>query len=185
MELDPGAGGEGRGAGGRNVNPSPAPRPSPPPFELASRSPAETEALGERIGRMLSGGEIVALIGPLGAGKTVFVRGLARALGCPPEEVASPTYVLERVYPGRLVLRHLDAYRLSGAEEFEASDLGAGLGAAGAVAAVEWADRVAGAMPAGALEIVFEVTGDAERRIRLAAGSDPGRRLLERLAAGE
>jgi tRNA threonylcarbamoyladenosine biosynthesis protein TsaE len=152
--------------------------------EFITRTPAETEALGERLGRLLSGGEVLALIGPLGAGKTVFVRGLARALGCAPGEVASPTYVLERVYPGRLALRHLDAYRLSGAAEFEASDLGAALGASGSVAAVEWADRVAGAMPAGGLEVNIAVLGADERRLVFRAGSEPGRRLLGLLPAG-
>jgi tRNA threonylcarbamoyladenosine biosynthesis protein TsaE len=151
---------------------------------FVTHTPTETEALGERLGRLLSGGEVLALVGPLGAGKTVFVRGLARALGASPGEVASPTYVLERIYPGRLVLRHLDAYRLSGAAEFEASDLGAALGAAGSVAAVEWADRVAGAMPAGGLEVSIEVPGADERHLVFRADSERGREVLEQLAAG-
>jgi tRNA threonylcarbamoyladenosine biosynthesis protein TsaE len=159
-------------------------RSSNPPLEIVTRSPAETEALGKRLGRLLSGGEVLALVGPLGAGKTVFVRGLARALGASSGEVASPTYVLERVYPGRLLLRHLDAYRLSGPGEFEAADLGSGLGAAGSVAVVEWADRVAGALPAERLEIAFEVLDATARRIALRAGSERGRRLLAGLIAG-
>ncbi|HOX07563.1 MAG TPA: tRNA (adenosine(37)-N6)-threonylcarbamoyltransferase complex ATPase subunit type 1 TsaE [Planctomycetota bacterium] len=164
------------------MGPGDVPGSSKAPLELLTRSPAETEALGERLGRLLAGGEVIALTGPLGAGKTAFVRGLARGLGCPPGEVASPTYVLERVYPGRLLLRHLDAYRLSGAEEFEASDLGAGLGGPGSAAAVEWADRVAGALPAGRLVMDFAVLDGTARSIRLSAGSEPGRRLLEALA---
>lgn len=127
---------------------------------------------------------MLALTGPLGAGKTAFVRGLARALGVPAGEVASPTYVLERVCRGKaLVLRHLDAYRLSGPEEFEASDLGAALGAPGSVAAVEWADRVAGALPRERLDIVFENLGGDGRRLTVAAGGERGRGVLERLSS--
>jgi tRNA threonylcarbamoyladenosine biosynthesis protein TsaE len=152
---------------------------------MISHSPEETEALGERLGRELAGGEVIALTGPLGAGKTVFVRGLARALGCPAGEVASPTYILERVYPGRLLLRHLDAYRLSGAAEFEAADLAAGLSAPGSVAVLEWADRVAGALPADRLEIRFEVLDAATRRLFCSAGSERLRGLAGHLAAAE
>jgi len=151
--------------------------------EIVTRSAAETEALGLRLGGLLSGGELLALVGPLGAGKTVFVRGLARALGCPAREVASPTYVLERVYPGgRLTLRHLDAYRLSGAAEFESSDLGAGLAAPGSVAVIEWADRVASALPGERLEVAFENLGGDARRLVLAARGERYRRLLDNLA---
>ena len=184
MAAATGARGEGRGAREQTRKAPHAPRPTSQPLEFITRTPTGTEALGERLGRLLSGGEVLALVGPLGAGKTVFVRGLARALGCAAGEVASPTYVIERLYPGRLLLRHLDAYRLSGAAEFEASDLGAALGAAGSVAAVEWADRVAGAMPAGGLEVGIEVLGADERRLVFRADSDRGRRILERLAAG-
>ena len=153
-------------------------------MEIVTRSAAETEALGLRLGGLLSGSELLALVGPLGAGKTVFVRGLARALGCPEEAVASPTYVLERVYPGgRLTLRHLDAYRLSGAAEFEASDLGAGLSAPGSVAAIEWADRVRDALPAERLEISFENLGGDARRLCLAGRGEHHRRLLDNLAS--
>jgi tRNA threonylcarbamoyladenosine biosynthesis protein TsaE len=151
--------------------------------EVISRSPAETEALGAGLGALLAGGEFIALTGPLGAGKTVLVRGLARALGCPPGEIASPTYVLERVCRGRLVLRHLDAYRLSGAGEFEAADLGAALAEPGAVAVLEWADRVAEALPAERLEIAFEVLPGEERRLRLAGRGARYLELVERLSA--
>jgi len=175
-----------RGGGGPAPKlPNPEPRTPNPAVQFVSGSPAETEALGERLGRWLAGGEVIALTGPLGAGKTVFVRGLARALGCPPEAVASPSYVLERVYPGRLVLRHLDAYRLSGAAEFEAADLAAALSAPGSVAVLEWADRVSGALPADRLEVAFEVLDAAARRLGFSAGSGRLRRLIARLAAGE
>ena len=152
-------------------------------MELTSRSPEETERLGLLLAGLLRGGELICLVGELGAGKTVFVRGLAAGLGCAPGEVASPTYVLERVYAGReLDLRHLDAYRLSGAEEFEASDLGAALGDGSAVTAVEWADRVDDALPAERLTLTFEPAADDERRIRASAAGARHRELLAAFA---
>ena len=152
-------------------------------MELTSHGPAETEALGERLGRLLVGGELVCLIGGLGAGKTVFVRGLARALGCPPESVASPTYVIERFYPGRLELRHLDAHRLSGGDEFEEADLAAGLTSPGRVSVLEWADRVEAALPSERLEVLFEVEGASRRQVQLRACGGGYRALVKRLEA--
>jgi tRNA threonylcarbamoyladenosine biosynthesis protein TsaE len=151
--------------------------------EFDSASAAETESLGRRLGALLSGGELVCLLGELGAGKTVFVRGLAAALGCPLAEVASPTYVLERVYRGeRLYLRHLDAYRLSGAEEFEAADLASRLASADAVAALEWADRVEEALPDERLSVVLTVNGGDARKLVFRAQGGRYETLVERLA---
>jgi tRNA threonylcarbamoyladenosine biosynthesis protein TsaE len=156
-------------------------------FAIASASAGETEAFGERLGRLLAGGETICLCGQLGAGKTVLVRGLARGLGCPAGEVASPTYVLERNYRGgRLLLRHLDAYRLSGAEEFEAADLavpGPAADGAGAVSVLEWADRVTEALPPERLDVNISVAADGQRRLELKARGAGPAGLLERLAA--
>ena len=152
-------------------------------MEIATRNAAETESLGERLGRLLSGGELVCIIGELGSGKTAFVRGLARALECPLSEVASPTYVLERVYQGkRLALRHLDAYRLRGPEEFEEADLAGQLSAPGMVAALEWADRVEDALPAERLEVRLDILGESERRLVFAASGERYQDLLLQLA---
>jgi len=162
-----------------------------PAVEIVTRSAAETESLGERLGGLLSGGELVCLIGELGTGKTVFVRGLARGLGCPLDEVASPTYVLERVYQGKrlarqssggLALRHLDAYRLRGPEEFEEADLVRQLSAPGMVAALEWADRVEGALPAERLEVRLGSLGESERRLIVMACGRRYQELLLQLA---
>jgi tRNA threonylcarbamoyladenosine biosynthesis protein TsaE len=136
--------------------------------EVETASPGETEALGERLGRTARGGEIVGLEGELGAGKTCFVRGLARGLGADPDAVASPTFVIATEYRGgRLPLQHVDLYRL----ETPLRDtlfLREVLYGAG-VAAVEWFDRL---LPAAA-EDVLRVTlrhGDGDRRtIALAA----------------
>jgi len=154
-------------------------------LKLTTAGPAETEALGERLGSLLCGGELVCLFGQLGAGKTVFVRGVARAMGCPPDEVSSPTYVLERVYRGEhLLLRHLDAYRLSGADEFEETDLGSPDLPANVVSALEWADRVSEALPAERLDVRIEVSADGRRCIEIMGHGDRGETVLAGLAAG-
>src|SRR5262252_3202345 len=109
--------------------------------EVQTGSPAETEALGERLGATADGGELVGLEGELGAGKTCFVRGLARGLGIDPDAVASPTFVIATEYRGgRLPLHHVDLYRLEPplADTLFLREVLHGAG----VAAVEWFDRV-------------------------------------------
>jgi tRNA threonylcarbamoyladenosine biosynthesis protein TsaE len=107
--------------------------------ELVTTSPAETEAQGEALGSRLRVGDVVLLIGDLGAGKTTFVRGVARGAGSE-APVASPTFQLVRIYPGRLQLAHVDLYRIEKPPELaelgleELADQGAVL--------VEWGDRL-------------------------------------------
>jgi len=147
------------------------PAPAGAPAERESAGARQTRALGARLAGLLPAGAVVGLSGPLGAGKTVFVQGLAEGLRVPREaRVTSPTFVLLRIYPGRtLRLYHFDAYRLSGPAELV--DLGALeiFGAPGGVSAVEWADRVAGALPAERLDLSIEITGEATRLLTLAA----------------
>jgi tRNA threonylcarbamoyladenosine biosynthesis protein TsaE len=136
--------------------------------ELTTASPAETEALGERLGRAALGGEVLGLEGELGAGKTCLVRGLARGLGADPELVASPTFVIATEYRGgRLPLHHVDLYRLEpplGDALFLREVLyGAG------VAAVEWFDRLPPAAGEDALRVVLRHGKGDHRSIRLAA----------------
>ena len=139
-------------------------------------------ALANRLGKMLTGGELICLQGDLGAGKTVFVRGLAEGLGCDLSEVSSPTYVLERVYPGRrLLLRHLDAYRLSGPEEFEESDLNSGLNAPDTVSALEWPGRVEDSLPAFRLDVRITATGENERKISMTVRQGCCEKLIGKL----
>ena len=135
-------------------------------ISLETSSPEETEAAGEELGRRLRQGDLVLLRGELGAGKTTFVRGIAR--GCGSEApVASPTFQFVRIYPGRLQLAHVDLYRLEKSDELR--DLGLDeLLDAGAVV-VEWGDRIDGNDETGGADaamISIEHTGGDRRRIR-------------------
>ncbi len=103
-----------------------------------SRSEAETEALGRAFAATLNAGDVVLLEGPLGAGKTAFVRGMARGLGANAGDVSSPTFTLLQEYAGRLTLFHADLYRLS---PREVDELGLGELSTDGVLAVEWPER--------------------------------------------
>lgn len=130
---------------------------------------AATTALGRRLGQRLFAGAVVALVGPLGAGKTHLVRALAEGLGVADSRcVTSPTFVLIQEYPGRLPIYHFDTYRLAGEAAF--AELGAGEYLEGdGVCLVEWADRVPGCLPADHLRVELELTGPTSRRARLEA----------------
>lgn len=123
------------------------------------------------MGAACRGGEVVLLTGELGAGKTAFVRGLARGLGVDPGEVASPTFVLLTSYPGRLTLHHADLYRLAG----DGDELELGLeelpGPRG-VLAVEWAERLAVTPWDRTMRVTLEHAGGDDRRVRLEGLAD-------------
>jgi tRNA threonylcarbamoyladenosine biosynthesis protein TsaE len=141
------------------------------PGEWTTATPAETFELGRRTGARLAGGEILLLSGPLGAGKTVFVKGLAAGLGLDPDEVNSPTFTLvNRHAEGRLLLYHLDLYRLDeGASAAHAVDLDELLSDERAVIVIEWAERMGRyPLPAGAWRVQIEGDGGDPRRVRLA-----------------
>lgn len=113
-------------------------------------------------------GAVVALNGPLGAGKTRLVSELAAALGVNPDEVASPTFVLLHEYAGLRPIFHCDAYRLRSARELW--ELGVEeMFESAAIVLIEWAERVTDALPAEHLEVRIEVTGDTSRRFNLRA----------------
>jgi len=129
--------------------------------DVVTNSPAETEAEGERLGGLLRQGDLLLLKGDLGAGKTTFVRGVARGAGSS-AHVASPTFQLVRVYPGRLQLAHVDLYRVEAGDQL--ADLGLDeLLDQGAVV-VEWGDRLEAAEAA---LLSIEHLGGDRRRLRV------------------
>ena len=134
-----------------------------------SHSVADTEAVAAELARTLRGGECVALDGDLGAGKTQFVRGLVAGLGGNPRAVSSPTFVLLNVYdaaPIRLSVFHLDAYRVGGADDFEAIGFSELLGQGGVVV-VEWAGRVRDLLPPERITVRIAPQGRHDRRIEI------------------
>jgi tRNA threonylcarbamoyladenosine biosynthesis protein TsaE len=130
---------------------------------VITASEAETEEAGADLGRRVHAGAVILLYGDLGAGKTAFVRGLARGLGASTDEVSSPTFTIVQEYAGAsLTLYHVDLYRL---EPREVDDLGLDdLIEGGAVVAIEWAERWKN-RPGGAIEVRIENAGPDSRRI--------------------
>ena len=125
----------------------------------------ETEDAGERLAKCLHAGAVVALYGDLGAGKTAFVRGMARGLELR-EQVSSPTFTIVNEYPGTPALFHFDMYRLKNAEELYAIGWDDYLARDGIVV-TEWTENVEEAIPADAVRVTIERTGDTGRRIRI------------------
>jgi tRNA threonylcarbamoyladenosine biosynthesis protein TsaE len=135
-----------------------------------SDTPAATHALGRELGRLATPGLVVALIGRLGMGKTLFVRGVAEGLGVVDWQrvVSSPTFVFLQEYAGRLPIYHFDTYRLSRSQDF--IDLGPEEYLEGAgVCLIEWADRVMEHLPNDRLTIEFQNRGESCREIFLTA----------------
>jgi len=136
------------------------------PSERITGAVAETERAAEELARGFRGGEVVLLQGELGAGKTAFVRGLARGLGIDPDGVSSPTFVLLTRYPGRLHLDHADLYRLAG--DGDERELGLEeLPGPDGVLAVEWAERLERPPWLRWWSVALEHAGDDRRRLRM------------------
>ena len=137
------------------------------PVEFTTRSPEETQQIGERLGACLGPGDVVGLVGELGGGKTTFIQGLAKGLGLDPAHVKSPTFILMREYPGgRVPLIHIDAYRLEGEASIVWLDL-EWLLSPRKVTAVEWADRFVGCLPDDHVEIRFAHKSANQRTLTL------------------
>ena len=132
---------------------------------IISKCETETEAAGETLAKTLPNGAVVALYGDLGAGKTAFVRGMARGLGIK-ARVNSPTFTIVNEYPGERELFHFDMYRLKGAEEL--FDIGwEDYLARGGICAVEWSENVAGAFEGDEIVVRIEKSGEQERLIHI------------------
>jgi tRNA threonylcarbamoyladenosine biosynthesis protein TsaE len=139
--------------------------------EFASHNEHETFEVGRRLGTQLSGGEILLLSGPLGAGKTVLVKGIASALGLDAEDVTSPSFTLVNPHQGRLLIYHIDLYRLDeGASAAHAVDLDEILTDEKAVVIIEWAERMGRyPLPVNVWRIGISGDGDEPRKISVVA----------------
>lgn len=150
-----------------------------PDLELHSASVEYTHAVGAALGKIVRGGDVLALQGDLGAGKTNFVQGLARGLNIT-EDVNSPTFILANEYnSGRLPLYHVDAYRVENADEAEGFGLDDYLNSDG-VTVVEWAERVRAALPRDVLWVELEYVSENGRRLHAnALGPRAGELLMQ------
>lgn len=151
---------------------------------LETESAAETQAVAAQLARHLRGGDVVALVGDLGTGKTAFTQGLAAGLGIT-APVTSPTFVLVNRYratDGR-VLQHADCYRLADAPA-EMWDIGlTDLMAGDEIVVIEWADRIADLLPAERLEITFAYLAENRRRLTFVGHGARWTTLVRRLRA--
>jgi len=133
---------------------------------MISKSVAETIKIGENFANTLNGGEVILLRGDLGAGKTHFVKGVAKALGIT-KTVTSPTFTLHNIYKGeKLTLNHFDFYRIT-EEEAEALGLEEYFGKSDAVCFIEWSENISGLLPKQNIVVNIAVTGEKTREIEI------------------
>jgi tRNA threonylcarbamoyladenosine biosynthesis protein TsaE len=151
---------------------------------LRSRSAAATRRLGERLGRLVRPGDVVALVGDLGAGKTQLVRGACAGARVPAAEVSSPSFAIVATYRGRIPVHHADLYRIGDEDELYGTGFGDLVGGEGALL-VEWADRIPGALPAERLTIrlAHDDRAPSVRHVELEGVGIRHAELARRLAA--
>jgi len=151
---------------------------------LISKSAEETLEIGRIIGEQLGAGDVLALTGDLGSGKTCLTQGIARGLRVPEEyRITSPTFTLINEYPGRVRLYHMDMYRLTGPEDL--ADMGYedyfyGDG----VVVIEWAEKITDVLPAENLRASLRYINESSREIRMAGGAGKAGRIIAALKAG-
>lgn len=150
-------------------------------MEKAVESERELRAFGVRLGAALMGGEVIELIGDVGAGKTTLTKAIAAGMGVT-DDVGSPSYTLSQVYeaPHGLRLTHYDFYRLDD-PGILASELAEVLSDERTVTAIEWGDIVAGVLPTDHLQIRITPLSETERQLTLVASGDKSNRILESL----
>lgn len=131
--------------------------------EFLTKSAAETEALGERLAARLKPGSVVALFGPMGAGKTALTRGIARGFGIA-EGVSSPTFALVHEYDGRLTVYHFDMYRVESWDDLYSTGFFDDLDAGGVIV-VEWSENIENAIPDGAIRVSLRRGASDDERV--------------------
>lgn len=145
-----------------------------------TNSPEETIHLGGKIGKLLKQGDVVALIGNLGAGKTVIANGLCRGIGVKEDYITSPTYTIINQYDGRIPVYHIDLYRLNDSKELYNLGWDEYIYGNG-TCIIEWADKAGEMLPEEYLMVNIKATGTNKRQIILQAKSSSYKNLLERV----
>ena len=141
-------------------------------LSLTSNSPADTFSIARALGEALRPGDVVALYGDLGAGKTLFCKGVGEVLGIPSDRILSPTFTIVTEHAGPVLLNHIDVYRLSStrdADEIGMRELLSGDG----VCLVEWAEKIEELLPTDCIRVTFTISGDDRREIAVAAPDLP------------
>lgn len=160
------------------------PRTQNSDITLISESIEDTQSIGKIIGENLSGGDIVALIGELGSGKTCITQGIARGIGVPGEyQITSPTFTLINEYPGRTTLYHLDTYRLSGSKDLE--DMGYEEYFYGdGIIVIEWAEKIKDILPEECLYVYLRYVDENKRGIKICDHKDKIEKISKKLKEG-
>jgi tRNA threonylcarbamoyladenosine biosynthesis protein TsaE len=150
------------------------------PFSVEAATFEDTKAWGRRLGRALRPGDVVGLVGPLGAGKTTLTQGIAEGAGVPPSRhVASPTFALVNEHPGRIPFVHADLYRVRTPSEL--AELGLDEAFDHAAAVIEWIDRFPDAAPADHLRVSLSIQPNGTRRLDVQAQGPASQRLATAL----
>ena len=155
--------------------------PSEAAKEFTTASIEQTRQLGEQLGRCLRSGDVVALYGELGSGKTTLIQGVAKGVGVEPDRVKSPTFVLQREYPGATPLIHIDGYRLQGGDDVAWLDTEL-MFAPSKITVIEWAERFEGLLPAGRLEIRLQHVSANRRKLTFRAVSPRAEQILRTMS---
>jgi len=168
---------------GGNMAADPIRNPVRAIINLHTHSEAETHAIGVALAKVLVAGDVVALEGPLGSGKTCLVRGIADGLGLPTSSVSSPTFVISQEYDvdGLTPLVHIDAYRLRGPDDLDAIGWEDLMQSKEPIVAVEWPSRIAAALPSRLISIAFTHAGEHDRLLSISSSST----LVERMQSVE
>jgi len=141
-------------------------------LSFTSNSPADTLEIARGLGAALRPGDVVALTGDLGAGKTLFCKGVGGAMGIAPDRILSPTFTIVTEHLGPLPLTHIDVYRLSGAREADEIGMRELLSGDG-VCLVEWAEKIEELLPIDCIRVTFTISGGDRREIAIAAPDHP------------
>ena len=153
-------------------------------YVISSDSPSATFNLGKRLGKRLGQGNILALIGELGSGKTLFTKGVCAGLSVPERQISSPSYVLVNEYQGKLPIFHMDLYRLEGlGDKFEIGILDYLGRAEAGVMVVEWAEKVLSLLPAEYIKVQINVLAARKRQVILNGFGERSGSLIRELGA--